>query len=127
MKILLVEDEYLVRAVAVEALQEAGFEVIEAGSGEEAIEQCTEHVADALLTDIRLPGKVDGWDLAEHCRISNPHIPVVYVTGYKEVDQRPVSGSRFLQKPYKLSEMIEALQDLLNDRRTQSRAPEAGG
>jgi CheY-like chemotaxis protein len=63
MKVLVVEDEELLRAVAVAALEEAGFQVIEATTGEEAIRKCQEPL-DALFTDIRLPGQIDGWDIA---------------------------------------------------------------
>jgi CheY-like chemotaxis protein len=56
MKVLVVEDDDLVRTVAVDCLEEAGFDVIEAATGEEALERCKERVADALFTDIRLPG-----------------------------------------------------------------------
>ena len=67
MKVLVVEDEELLRAVAVQALEDAGFQVIEATTGEEAIGKCQEAL-DVLFTDIRLPGKINGWDIAERCR-----------------------------------------------------------
>jgi CheY-like chemotaxis protein len=76
LKVLVVEDEELLRAVAVEALEEAGFQVIEATTGEEAIRKCQVPL-DALFTDIRLPGQIDGWDIAEHCRDAAPKLPVV--------------------------------------------------
>ena len=76
MKVLVVEDDWLVRAGAVDALEEAGFQVIEAATGEEAMSVCRERVADALVTDIMLGGKIDGWDIAEHCRSSDPTLPV---------------------------------------------------
>jgi CheY-like chemotaxis protein len=80
MKVLLVEDEALVRMMAVETLEDAGFEVIEAATGEEAIEACKTHHADVLFTDIRLPGELSGWDVAEHCRAQHPDLPVIYAT-----------------------------------------------
>jgi CheY-like chemotaxis protein len=112
-KILVVEDEALVRIMAVDALEEAGFEVIEAITGEEAMERCREQVADALFTDIKLPGKIDGWDIAEHCRTVNPNIPVIYATGFSLAEHRRVPGSRFFQKPYHPEEVINAVRDLL--------------
>src|SRR5688500_16910987 len=102
MKVLLVEDDDLVRTVAVDALEEAGFDVIEAVNGEEAMERCRERVADILFTDIRLPGRVDGWDIAERCRELNPDLPVVYATGFSLDAPRPVPGGRLLHKPYQL-------------------------
>jgi len=116
MKVLVVEDDELLREVAVEALQEAGFEVIEAATGEEAMARCDERIADALFTDIRLPGRVDGWDIAEHCRNVNPDLPVVYATGYSHTKHRPVPGSRLLHKPYSLEHVVNAVSDLLGQR-----------
>jgi CheY-like chemotaxis protein len=113
MRVLVVEDEVLLREVAVEAFEEAGFEVIEATTGEEAMAKCEERVADALFTDIRLSGKIDGWDIAEHCRTVNPKLPVVYVTGYAHGPQRPVPGSRFFKKPYSLHRVIAEIRELL--------------
>src|SRR5215210_2571628 len=100
MKVLVVEDEELVRALAVEALEEGGFEVIEATTGEEALDRCKECHVDVLFTDITLPGKLDGWDLAEHWRTLSQALSVVYATGYSGRDERRVPGSSFLKKPY---------------------------
>jgi CheY-like chemotaxis protein len=116
MKILVVEDEDLVRTVAVQALEDAGFEVIEAATGEDALAHCGERVADALFTDIRLPGSIDGWDIAERCRELNPKLPVVYATGYSAQKPRLVPGSRLLHKPYELAQLIDTLGELLGRR-----------
>jgi CheY-like chemotaxis protein len=116
MKVLVVEDEDLVRTVAVQALEEAGFEVIEAATGEEALARCEEWVADALFTDIRLPGNVDGWDIAERCREVNPKLPVVYTTGYSAQKPRRVPGSRLLHKPYELAQVVDTICELLGRR-----------
>jgi CheY-like chemotaxis protein len=113
MKILLVEDDDLVRTVAVDALEEAGFDVIEAVTGEEAMERCRERVADILFTDIRLPGRVDGWEIAERCREFNPDLPVVYATGFSVDAPRLVPGSRLLHKPYQLEQVIDTIRDMV--------------
>ena len=64
MKILVVEDDSFVREMAVTGLEDAGFEVIEAASGEEALRLLQTGITlDALLTDIRLP-EADGWAVA---------------------------------------------------------------
>jgi CheY-like chemotaxis protein len=54
--------------------------------------------ADVLLTDIQLPGEIDGWLIAERCREHDPGLPVIYATGYSPVQARPVPGSLSLQK-----------------------------
>ena len=112
MKVLVVEDEWMIREVLVEELCDHGFEVIEAATGEEALSRCHDFHPDVLLTDIRLPGKVTGWDIAECCRKADPHLPVIYVTGFSHVDPRMVPGSVFLQKPYRAAEIVRTIHEL---------------
>ena len=116
MKVLVVEDDDLVRTVTIDALEDEGFEVIEAASAEEALDRCREHIADALLTDIMLPGGLTGWDIAEQCRESDPHLPVIYVTGYSIPEPRPVPGSRLFRKPVKMETLVEAIRDMAGHR-----------
>jgi CheY-like chemotaxis protein len=112
MKILVVEDDALVRVMAVEALTDEGFEVIEAETGEQALEYCRESAADVLFTDIRLPGPVNGWDVAEQCRELNPRLPVIYATGHSHIQPRPVPGSVWFQKPYRPDQVVTAIRSL---------------
>jgi DNA-binding NtrC family response regulator len=99
-EILVVEDDPLIRELVVDALREEGHNVIHAANGEEALAWCKRKVAEVLITDIRLPGKIDGWQIAENCREHDPDLPVIYATGFSPVKPRPVSGSVTLQKPY---------------------------
>ncbi len=112
MRILIVEDERLVRQVIVGDLMDSGFEVIEAGTGAEAIRLFREVGADLLFTDIRLPGPIDGWAVAEHLRSLDAKLPVVYATGYSDVEPRNVAGSLFLRKPYRGSHVVRAIRQL---------------
>jgi CheY-like chemotaxis protein len=112
MRVLVVDDDDLVRTVAVDALEDAGFEVIEAATAEEALDRCEHRKADVLLTDIMLSGTYDGWDLAEQCRRADPNMKVVYTTGYSLREQRPVGGSRLVEKPYRPTELVELISDL---------------
>lgn len=118
MRILLVEDDPLVRELVVEALREEGYDVIHASNGEEALAWCKRRVADVLITDIRLPGQVDGWQIAERCREHDPDLPVIYATGFSPVQPRPVPGSLSLQKPFHPLEIIEAVKSLSKQRRS---------
>jgi CheY-like chemotaxis protein len=117
MKVLLVEDDPQVRLMACEALAEDGFDVIEAGTGEDALRCCAEGAADVLFTDIHLSGDITGWDVAEHCRERNPSMPVVYATGYNHVRARPVPGSVWFQKPYRPLEIVRTIRQLLERER----------
>ena len=110
MKILVVEDDPLVRIVAVEALLDAGFEVVEAENGPDALKHCKDP-PDVLFTDIRLPGSITGWDIAERFRERNPAMPVVYATGYSQIEPRPVSGVWF-QKPYSPRQLVSVIREL---------------
>lgn len=118
MRVLVVEDDPLIREFVVEALREEGFEVIHAANGEQALIWCRRKVADVLITDIKLPGNVDGWQIAERCREHNPGLPVIYATGFSPVAPRPVPGSRVLQKPYHPDQIVEAIREV-----TSGRAP----
>ena len=113
MRILVVEDEKLVRQMAVFVLRRAGYEVIEAATGEEALSRCKEHTVDLLFTDIRLPGTLDGWDVAEHCRASHPLISVIYASGYSHKEARPVPGSVYIAKPYRPSQLVKTIRELI--------------
>jgi CheY-like chemotaxis protein len=108
-RILVVEDDPLVRELVVEALREEGYDVIHASNGEEALAWCKQRVPDVLVTDIKLPGPVDGWQIAEHCREHDPGLAVIYATGFSPVAARPVPGSLSLQKPYHPEQMVHAL------------------
>jgi len=55
----------------VETLREEGYDVIHAADGEEALAWCRRRVADVLITDIRLPGSIDGWRIAEWSQAAN--------------------------------------------------------
>jgi len=113
---ILVEDDPLIREFVVEALRDEGFDVIHASTGEEALAWCKQRVADVLVTDIKLPGHVDGWQIAERCREHNPELPVIYASGFSPVASRPVPGSVLLQKPYHPDDIIQAVKQITDGR-----------
>lgn len=105
--LLVVEDEALIRQLIVLELEDAGYDVIEAETGDEALDALRRCPAIALLfTDIRLPGAMTGWDIAEAARAMRPEMPVIYATGYSG-ELRIVPGGAFMRKPYKPSTVIE--------------------
>lgn len=117
MRILLVEHDPLIREFVVEALREAGYQVVHASTGEEALDWCRRQFADVLVTDVVLPGKIDGWQIAERCRKHDPGIPVIYASGSSPAQPRPVPGSRSLTKPYAPDEMVRLVRELDAERR----------
>jgi DNA-binding NtrC family response regulator len=112
LRVLFIEDDPPVRELVVESLRDEGFDVIHAATGEDALAWCGRRVADVLVTDIRLPGKIDGWQIAERCREHDPAVPVIYVTGFSPVPRRPVSNSLFIQKPYNTQDLVEAVKQV---------------
>ena len=80
--VLVVEDEFFIRYGIANALREAGYRVVECGSGEEAVALCRSNVPiDVLFTDINLGGSISGWEVAERFRIDRPDGPVLYTSG----------------------------------------------
>jgi CheY-like chemotaxis protein len=116
-RILLVEDETLIRMTLAEMLEEAGYVVVEAATGDEA---CTlMHAAngfDVLLTDIQMPGKADGIEVAQHFHAHHPNAPVVFMTGRPDMLSRIgqlTHGEALLRKPFRPRQMLDALDGLL--------------
>ena len=106
--ILLVDDEPLMREVAALLLEEAGFKVVEAANGEEAIERLRHFRPDLVLLDVVMP-RIDGWGVLAFIRTMPDPVPVVVVTGMSEVVPpgdlgRFVSGH--LLKPFTLEQLF---------------------
>lgn len=113
--ILFVEDQPMVRYTVSEQLTDAGYAVIATASGEQALELLHgDRRIDALLTDLRLPGPIDGWDIAERARRLRPGLPVIYASAYSYVTPRQVPGSVMLDKPYPPEALLDALDTLLD-------------
>jgi PAS domain S-box-containing protein len=115
--VLLVEDEDVVRQLAVTLLERAGFRVLAAQGGAEAlgIVQRGEPAIDVLVTDLVMPG-LGGHELADHVLQLRPHLPVVYMSGYTEKDPtggRTGDSATFLRKPFRPQELVEAVQATL--------------
>jgi len=116
--LLLVEDDPLVRTTLAEALTEAGFDVLEAGDAETALDMvAAREDLIVLLTDINLPG-ADGFTLARAARQIRPRLPVVYASGrYREPDPaRALPDAAFLAKPFSVSRAVEALEGAITGR-----------
>ncbi|QIB35424.1 cell cycle histidine kinase CckA [Ancylobacter pratisalsi] len=112
--VLLVEDEEAVRAFAARALVSRGYQVLEAGSGVEALEVMAEHGGDVelVLSDVVMP-EMDGPSLLKELRAANPDIKVIFMSGYAEeafAKNLPEGADfGFLPKPFTLKQLIEAV------------------
>lgn len=106
---VVVEDEWLVRMELADALTDAGWRVIEAATGEAALELLTQgHRIELLVTDIRLPGPVSGWDVAEKYREARSDVAVIYCSGNPANKARQVKDSVFLPKPCRMDLLLHA-------------------
>jgi DNA-binding response OmpR family regulator len=107
-RVLVVEDELLVGAMAADALEEAGFMVLTAASAEEARVILVGEAVDVLFSDIDLGGQ-DGCDLARQAVRAQPGLAVILTSGRSRRchAERIPPGASFLAKPYHLSHLIE--------------------
>ena len=117
--ILLVEDEDVVRKLAREVLEDAGYNVLEADCGEEAIRLCTEYTQEVhlLLSDVVMPG-TSGKEIAERLVSLRPEMKVLFMSGY--TDEAIVhhgvldSGVKFLQKPFSPAALSRKVREVLD-------------
>jgi CheY-like chemotaxis protein len=112
--VLIVEDELLLRMNAAEMIEAAGFEVVEAGNADQAIEILEARFdITVVFTDIQMPGSMDGLKLARAVRGRWPPIKIVATSGHVHVGERDLpEGGRFLPKPYSPVEVTGVLREL---------------
>lgn len=123
--ILVVEDDQLIQSVVEDALTDGGFEVSIFASGEEAVAALSQTTFRAVVSDIHLSGKMEGWDVARAARENDPAIPVIYMTGKagEEWSAKGVPNSVLLTKPFAPAQLVTAVSQLLNAGPPTSNAP----
>jgi CheY-like chemotaxis protein len=118
--VLVVEDDCLVRELALTVLEEAGYRVLEAASGDDAHRLLLAHPdlrVDVLFTDVVMPGQLDGIDLANAARALRPGLHVLFATGFANLarDNRDSEmRGAVLRKPYRAGELCRAVMALLD-------------
>jgi DNA-binding response OmpR family regulator len=121
MRVLVVEDETINREIMAEALVDAGFRVDEAGSADEAVRLLDADGYQLLVTDIHMPGGMDGIGLAHRAHSHHPKMPIVFVTGRPDVLARlkgsGIPGSS-LAKPFGLEELVRVVSSLIGSNDT---------
>ena len=113
--ILVVEDESLLRMMAVDLFEEAGFRVIEAKSGDEAAQLLGGDAIDGLFTDIEMPGHIDGIALARITHEMHPNVAVIVVSARTT----PLPGelpidARFVDKPYDSASVLATITEMMS-------------
>jgi DNA-binding response OmpR family regulator len=116
--ILVVEDDQPLQVIVEDALTEGGFEPAIAASGEEAVTLLKGRKTKyrALVTDITLLGRMDGWEIAQQAREIDPEFPIIYMSGAHAEDwaSKGVPNSIMLAKPFAPAQLVTAVSQLLN-------------
>jgi two-component system cell cycle sensor histidine kinase/response regulator CckA len=121
--ILLVEDEEAVRLFSARVLRNKGYDVLEASSGESALEVLKDHLesVDLLVTDVVMP-RLDGPSLVRRVRRDRPDLKVIFISGYTEDAFRKRlgedAGIEFLPKPFSLKQLAAKVKEVLDEEST---------
>jgi DNA-binding response OmpR family regulator len=115
--VLVVEDDHEIQIIVEDALTEGGFEPAIAPSGEEAVTLLKGNKGNyrALVADVNLRGRMDGWEVARHAREIDPEFPIIYMTGAGTAKwlSRGVPNSILLEKPFAPAQLVTAVSQLL--------------
>jgi CheY-like chemotaxis protein len=118
-KILVVEDQEAVRAVACGFLEDFGYEIVEAGDGFEALSKLQEHEdIELMFSDVVMPGGMNGFDLAQAAQSMKPELKVVHTSGYPKGAMVHQDEPRFregfiIMKPYRREDLQRIIKDAL--------------
>jgi CheY-like chemotaxis protein len=113
--ILVVDDEERIRTLIGDQLETVGYEVILAASGDDAFKILQGVTCiDLIVTDVRMPGAINGFDLVQKALADRPHLRTIIISGYTgENIQRAGLADRFLQKPFTLRTLENEVRSLL--------------
>jgi PAS domain S-box-containing protein len=114
--VLVVEDNDALRRVVRRQLSQLGYDVIDTDNAVAALAIMEQQVVDLLLTDIVMPGEIDGVELARTAMARWPAIKVVLTSGFPEnrLSGEPIIGLRLLGKPYRRDELARTLREILD-------------
>jgi len=110
--ILVVDDEDMVRSLLQRTLEEAGYDVITAANGQEALDKMSQLDVSLVLLDVKMPG-LDGFQVLDHIR-HRSDIPVIMLTAIGEVtsvrDSLALGADDYIRKPFKKGELLARIQ-----------------
>jgi len=108
--ILVVEDEFLIRWMLSEELRSAGYHVIEACDASEALSAMKAVRPDLVISDVRMPGPLDGLDLLAWVKENLGALPMIIISDHLHPEQALVDGAvQFVAKPYRFDTVLEAV------------------
>ncbi len=114
--VLVVEDEVIVRMTIAEYLRDEGYDVVEAGTADEALTILQNGTKiDLVFTDVRMPGSIDGCELARRVRAHWPKLPVILTSGYSDelLTARSISEDIVVPKPYRPQAIVTTIKAVL--------------
>ena len=114
--VLIVEDELLIRMDAIDAIEAAGYDVVEAANADEAIAILEERDdIRVIFTDIDMPGSMDGLKLSHFVRDRWPPVKIIATSGHARISETDLpKGGRFLQKPYTPKQILGTIEQLIS-------------
>lgn len=113
MKVLLVEDEALLLWSLAGDLTRAGFDVTSCLNADVALPHLTDPGLAAVITDIRMPGSMDGIGLANYVRANHPHLPVIVVSAEATARHLEGVGEARFTKPIRIAALVETIRKLV--------------
>ncbi len=122
-QVLLVEDDDEVAALTVEMINQLGYDTTRVASAEAALGALADKRAiDIVLSDVMMPGRMNGVDLAQEIRRRRPHLPVLLTSGYAEAASRSAAAHqiRIIPKPFRMEELREALATVTREHARQT-------
>ena len=124
-KVLVVEDDPMLRMDATLLFEEAGFDVAEFETADDALAYVFEQAGDigAIFTDVQFPGDVDGFDLAGAVAKNWPHITVLVTSGRARPPNDMPKTVRFLPKPWRPLDRLTAMQNAINNHNAKPASP----
>ena len=111
-RVLVVEDELLLLTSLSSALQAAGFATVEAANAEDAMQILGAEPIGLVVTDLRMPGRLDGVDLVKWLANTRPSVPVVVTTAY-HADRAALGGVPVFEKPYHMAALVRHVSEML--------------
>ena len=119
--VLVVDDQFSIRRIAVKLLSHQGYRLLDAANGDEALALCERHSGPihVLLTDVVMPG-MSGRELAERLKRSRPRIKVLYMSGYTESALSNIpeieAGLHYIAKPFEPEDLASRVREVLGER-----------
>jgi two-component system, response regulator PdtaR len=112
--IMIVDDEPLIRMHARQIVEQAGYSAVEAADADHALELLSDDGVSVVVTDVQMPGSMDGLELAHAVKAAWPSIVIVVMSGrHLPLPADLPEGTRFLSKPFSEQRLVDVLADAL--------------